>query len=234
MVHALGAAPVRVLIVEDSRGICENIAAYLEKRSYVMDFAYDGISAMHLALTNPFDVIVLDLNLPGMDGLSFCQKLRADAEVDTPVLMLTARDTLDDKLKGFEAGADDYLIKPFALQELHARLQALYKRSHGKAASLLTVGDLTMNRSTLQVHRAGQRIDLTPAGMRLLQRLMEAAPSVVARDDLETLLWADERPDGDALRSHMYKLRQAIDRPFDSPLLHTVHRIGYRIAEDAL
>ena len=233
MVDALGAAAIRVLVVEDNRGICENIAAYLEKHNYVMDFAYDGISAMHLALTNPFDVIVLDLMLPGMDGLSFCHKLRADAKLETPVLMLTARDTLEDKLKGFEAGADDYLIKPFALQELHARLQALCKRRHGKTANLLTVGDLTMNRSTLQVHRAGQRIDLTPAGMRLLQRLLEAAPSVVAREDLETLLWADERPDGDALRSHMYKLRQAIDRPFDSPLIHTMHRIGYRIAEDA-
>lgn len=233
MVVAHGAAPIRVLIVEDNRGICENIAAYLEKRSYVMDFAYDGISAMHLALTNPYDVIVLDLKLPGMDGLSFCQKLRADAQLQTPVLMLTARDTLEDKLKGFEAGADDYLIKPFALQELHARLQALYKRSRGKTDNLLTVGDLTLNRSTLQVYRAGRPIDLTPAGMRLLRRLMEQAPSVVARDDLETLLWADERPDGDALRSHMYKLRQAIDRPFDRPLIHTIHRIGYRIAEDA-
>ena len=147
--------------------------------------------------------------------------------------MLTARDTLSDKLKGFEAGADDYLVKPFALQELHARLQALYKRSHRKIDNLLTVGDLTMNRSTLQVHRAGRRVELNPAGMKLLQRLMEEAPSVVTRDDLETLLWADEPPDGDALRSHLYKLRQAIDRPFDSPLIHTVHRIGYRIAEEA-
>ena len=232
MVHALGAAPIRVLVVEDNRDICENIAAYLEKYGYLMDFAYDGVSAMHLAIKNRFDVIVLDLMLPGMDGLSFCKKLRAEFPVETPVLMLTARDTLDDKLKGFEAGADDYLVKPFALQELHARLQALYKRSRGKATSLLTVGDLTMNRSTLEVHRAGQRIDLAPAGMRLLQRLMEAAPSVVARDDLETLLWADERPDGDALRSHMYKLRQAVDRPFDGALIHTVHRIGYRIAEE--
>jgi DNA-binding response OmpR family regulator len=227
----LGAAPIRVLIVEDNRDICANIAAYLEKHNYVLDFAYDGISAMHLALTNRFDVIVLDLMLPRMDGLSFCQKLRTDAEVETPVLMLTARDTLDDKLKGFAAGADDYLVKPFALQELHARLQALHKRSHGKTENLLTVGELTMNKSTLQVHRAGRHIDLTPAGMRLLQRLMEASPSVVMREDLETLLWADERPDGDALRSHLYKLRQAIDRSFDSPLIHTVHRVGYRIAE---
>jgi len=233
MVHTLGAAPIRALVVEDNRDICENIATYLEKHGYLMDFAYDGISAMHLALKNRFDVIVLDLMLPGMDGLSFCKKLRAESPVETPVLMLTARDTLDDKLKGFEAGADDYLVKPFALQELHARLQALYKRSHGKASNLLTVGDLTLNRSTLEVQRAGQRIDLAPAGMRLLQRLMEAAPSVVARDDLETLLWADERPDGDALRSHMYKLRQAVDRPFDHSLIHTVHRIGYRIVEEA-
>lgn len=232
MVNAHSATPIRALIVEDNRDICENIAAYLERHSYILDFAYDGISAMHLALTNPFDVIVLDLMLPGMDGISFCQKLRADAKLETPVLMLTARDTLDDKLKGFAAGADDYLVKPFALQELHARLQALYKRSHGKPDNLLIVGELTLNKSTLQVHRAGRRVELNPTCMKLLQRLMEQAPSVVARDTLETLLWADERPDGDALRSHMYKLRQAIDRPFDSQLIHTVHRIGYRIAED--
>ncbi|WP_153850181.1 response regulator transcription factor [Idiomarina loihiensis] len=232
MTNVLGAAPIRVLIVEDNRDICGNIAAYLEKHRYILDFAYDGISAMHLALTSPFDIIVLDLMLPGMDGLSFCKKLRADGKLETPVLMLTARDTLDDKIKGFEAGADDYLVKPFALQELHARLQALYKRSHGKTDNLLTVGELTLNRSTLQVHRSGRRIDLNPTGMKLLQRLMEEAPSVVTRDALETLLWADEPPDGDALRSHMYKLRQAIDRSFDTPLIHTVHRIGYRIAED--
>ncbi len=232
MVQKLGAAPVRVLIVEDNRDICANIAAYLDKHNYILDFAYDGVSAMNLALTNPFDVIVLDLMLPRMDGLSFCKKLRADANIDKPVLMLTARDTLEDKLKGFEAGADDYLVKPFALQELHARLQALYKRSHGKTDNLLTVGELTLNKSTLQVHRAGRRVDLHPAGMKLLQRLMEEAPAVVERDALETLLWADEVPDGDALRSHMYKLRQAIDRSFDRPLIHTVHRIGYRISED--
>ncbi|WP_198676546.1 response regulator transcription factor [Aliidiomarina soli] len=223
---------MRALIVEDNRDICGNIAEYLERHHYVLDFAYDGMSAVQLALTNPYDVIVLDLMLPKMDGLSVCHKLRTDAALETPILMLTARDTLDDKLKGFSVGADDYLSKPFELQELHARLQALYKRSHRKAANLLTVGDLTMNRSTLQVHRAGRRIDITPAGMKVLQRLMEAAPSVVARDELETLLWADEPPDGDGLRSHMYKLRQIIDRPFDSPLIHTVHRIGYRIAEE--
>lgn len=229
-VHA--PTPIRALIVEDNRDISGNIAEYLERHNYVLDFAYDGINAVQLALMNSYDVIVLDLMLPRMDGLSVCQKLRREAEGETPILMLTARDTLDDKLKGFTAGADDYLSKPFELQELHARLQALYNRSHRKATNLLTVGDLTMNRATLQVHRAGRHIDITPAGITVLQRLMEAAPSVVSRDELETLLWGDELPDGDALRSHMYKLRQVIDRPFASPLIHTVHRIGYRIAKD--
>ena len=225
--------PIRALIVEDNRDICENIAAYLEKHNYLLDFAYDGVSATQLTRLNQYDVIVLDLMLPRMDGVSFCQKLREEAEVETPVLMLTARDTLDDKLKGFRAGADDYLVKPFALQELHVRLQALYKRSHRRADKILAVGDLTLNTSTLQVHRAGRLIELTPASIRLLQRLMQESPCVVSRDELETLLWADEPPDGDALRSHLYKLRQAIDRPFDSPLIHTVHRIGYRMAEDS-
>ncbi|PTB83148.1 DNA-binding response regulator [Marinobacter sp. Z-F4-2] len=233
MVHAQDAVPIRVLIVEDNRDICENIANYLEQHSYIVDFAYDGIRAMHLALTHAFDVIVLDLMLPGMDGLSFCKKLRTEAQLNTPVLMLTARDTLDDKLMGFEAGADDYLVKPFALQELHMRLQALYKRSHSNMNNLLTVGELTLNKSTLQVHRSGKLIELNPTGMKLLQRLMEESPAVVTRDTLETLLWADERPDGDALRSHMYKLRQAIDKPFASSLIHTVHRVGYRVAEES-
>lgn len=232
MGHAFCAATIKVLVVEDNRDISANIATYLEKHSYILDFAYDGISAMHLALTNPYDVIVLDVMLPGMDGLKFCQKLRHDANIKTPVLMLTARDKLDDKLKGFAAGTDDYMVKPFALQELHVRLQALHRRSQGKPDNLLTVSDLTLNRSTLQVHRAGQRLDLNPACIKLLQRLMESAPGVVTRDDLETLLWADERPDGDALRSHLYKLRQAVDRPFKIPLIHTVHKVGYRIAEN--
>lgn len=232
MMPALGGAPIRALVVEDNRDICANIAAYLEKHGYILDFAYDGVSAMRVALGNPFDVIVLDLMLPGLDGLSFCRKLRDSAKAGTPVLMLTARDTLYDRLRGFEAGADDYLVKPFALQELHARLQALYKRSCRRTDNLLTIGDLSLNRSTLQVHRAGRRIDLHPAGIKILQKLMEEAPSVVVRDDLETLLWADDRPDGDPLRSHLYKLRRAVDRPFDRRLIHTVHRIGYRIAED--
>ncbi|HEY1075461.1 MAG TPA: response regulator transcription factor [Fontimonas sp.] len=137
---------IRVLVVEDNRDICENIGDYLAARGHITDFAHDGISAMHLALTEPVDVIVLDLMLPSMDGLTLCRKLRLEAKRDTPVLMLTARDTLPDKLAGFDAGADDYLVKPFALQELHARLVSLYRRSQTKSAQLLRVGDLTLDK----------------------------------------------------------------------------------------
>jgi DNA-binding response OmpR family regulator len=142
---------IRVLVVEDNRDICGNIGEYLDAEGHITDFAHDGISAMHLALTQAVDVIVLDLMLPGMDGLTFCRKLRADAKRDTPVLMLTARDTLSDKLAGFHAGADDYLVKPFALQELHARIVSLYRRDRSKTTQLLRVGDLTMDKKTLEV-----------------------------------------------------------------------------------
>lgn len=222
---------IRTLVVEDNRDICENIGDYLDALGHITDYAHDGISAMHLALTQPIDVIILDLTLPGMDGLTFCQKFRAEAKRNTPILMLTARDTLDDKLVGFEAGADDYLVKPFALQELYVRIQALYKRSHSKTGEVLTVGDLTMDRRTLEVTRSGQNIVLNPACLKLLERLMEVSPAVVIRADLETLLWGDDKPESDALRSHFYKLRQAIDRQFGQQLIHTVHRIGYRLAE---
>ena len=223
---------MRILIVEDDREAASYIRKGLRESGHVADHAGDGEEGLEMARAAEYDVLVVDRMMPRMDGLSMVEALRADDD-RTPVLILSALGEVDDRVEGLKAGGDDYLVKPFSLQELHARLQALYKRNHRKKEKLLSVGDLTLNRSTLQVHRAGQRIDLTPAGMRILQRLMKEAPSVVAREDLEALLWADERPDGDALRSHLYKLRQAIDRPFDNPLIHTVHRIGYRIAEDA-
>ena len=231
MTQTLGVDCIRTLIVEDNRDISENIGDYLDARGHITDYAHDGISAMHLALTQPIDVIILDLMLPGMDGLTFCRKLRVEAKRNIPILMLTARDTLDDKLEGFEAGADDYLVKPFALQEVHARIRALYNRRYSKIDDVLTVGDLTMDRKTLEVTRSGKKIVLNPACLKILERLMEASPAVVVRPDLETLLWGDDRPDTDSLRSHFHRLRRAIDRPFARQLIHTVHRIGYQLAE---
>ncbi|MCY1405083.1 Transcriptional activator protein CopR [compost metagenome] len=145
--------------------------------------------------------------------------------------MLTARDQLDDRLQGFKAGADDYLIKPFALSELAARIEAVLRRSQGAARRLLQVADLSYDLDTLEVSRAGRRLKLNPLGLKLLALLMQKSPHVLRREALEEALWGDDCPDSDSLRSHIHQLRQVIDKPFPRPLLHTVHGVGYRLVE---
>ena len=221
---------LRVLVVDDNRNICRNIGDYLGLFGHVLDFAYNGTHALHLALVGEYDAIVLDLTLPGMDGLDVCRELRAGAKSEVPVLMLTARDTLPDKLDGFRAGTDDYLVKPFAMQELLARLRALHDRSKGRRGQQLAVGDLHLDRGTREVSRGGRRVSLNRVGFSILERMMEASPAVVTRAELETLLWGDEVPASDALRSHLYQLRQAIEAPHGQRVLHTVHGVGYRLA----
>jgi DNA-binding response OmpR family regulator len=221
---------LRVLVVEDHQDIAANIADFLEARGHQADFAYNGVNGMHLALTREFDVIVLDVMLPGMDGYTFCRKLREEAKRDTPILMLTARDSLADKLAGFRAGTDDYLTKPFSLEEFEARLLSLFRRSRPNRGPLLGVGDLELDLGTRRVRRAGQVIDLNPASFRILTELMQASPNLVTKERLEAVLWGDAPPTSDALRSQIYLLRQAIDRPFQRPLLATIHGVGYRLS----
>jgi len=144
---------MRILVIEDNSDIAANLGDFLEERGHTVDFAADGVTGLHLAVVNDFDAIVLDLNLPGMDGLEVCRKLRQDARKQTPVLMLTARDALESKLDGFEAGADDYLVKPFALQEVDARLAVLLRRGKGPQSRILNVADLEYNLDTLEVRR---------------------------------------------------------------------------------
>ncbi len=222
---------MRILVIEDNRDIAANLGDYLEDRGHTVDFAADGVTGLHLAVVNDFDAIVLDLNLPGMDGLEVCRKLRQDARKQTPVLMLTARDALEQKLAGFESGADDYLVKPFALQEVEARLAVIQRRGKGASPRVLKVGDLEYNLDTLEVIRQGRSINLNPTALKILQCLMEASPAVVTRQDLETRVWGEELPDSDSLRVHIHGLRAALDKPFDRPLIHTRHGIGYRLAE---
>lgn len=222
---------MRILVIEDNSDIAANLGDYLEDRGHSVDFAADGITGLHLAVVNDFDAIVLDLNLPGMDGLEVCRKLRADARKQTPVLMLTARDTLDSKLTGFDAGADDYLIKPFALQEVDARLNVLARRGKAAQPRVLNVADLEYNLDTLEVRRQAKLLQLNPTALKILQALMEASPSVVTRQELETRVWGEELPDSDSLRVHIHGLRAAVDKPFDKPLIQTRHGIGYRIAD---
>jgi DNA-binding response OmpR family regulator len=221
------------LLVEDHRDIAESVAEYLEGRGYVIDHAADGVTGLHLAVTNRYDVIVADVMLPGLDGITLCRRLREDARLDTPLLMLTARDTLEDKLTGLEAGADDYLVKPFEIRELEARIRTLLRRQRGAlVAETLRIADLELDLATLQVTRAGQPIRLMPIGLRLLTALMRASPRVVSRQQLEREVWGDVLPDSDTLRSHLYALRKAIDKPFAKPLLHTIPGVGYRLAAD--
>ena len=221
---------MRILVIEDNTDIAANLGDYLEECGHAVDFAADGITGLHLAVVNEFDAIVLDLSLPGLDGLEVCRKLRTEARKQTPVLMLTARDTLENKLAGFESGADDYLIKPFALQEVNVRLNALARRGRGLPARVLTVGDLEFNLDTLEVHREGKLIQLNPTALKILQALMEASPAVVTRQDLESRVWGEELPDSDSLRVHIHGLRAVLDKPFAHPMIQTRHGIGYRIA----
>lgn len=219
-----------VLLIEDNPDLAGNIVDYLESRGHRVDLARDGLSGLHFAASKAFDAIVLDLGLPGIDGVELCRRLREEG-LATPILMLTARGELDDKVLGLEAGADDYLVKPLSLRELEARLRAQVRRAAGGLEQQrLQVGDLLLDERTRQVSRQGRRIALAPLDYQLLRLLMRASPAVLPRERLESLLWGGDPPDSDALRAHIHRLRLAIDRPFDVPLLHTVPHVGYRLA----
>ena len=223
-----------VLLVEDHQELAKTVISYLEMGEFIVDYAADGLSALHLASVNQYDVIVLDVMLPGLNGFDVCKKLRRDARLSTPIIMLTARDQLNDKLEGFDSGADDYLIKPFDLAELEARLNSIIRRVRGEMElPVYTISDLTFDTQTKQVKRAGKTIKLSPTCMRILQVLMRDSPKMISRAALERELWGDMLPDSDTLRSHLYNLRKAIDKPFKEQLMETIPGVGFRISKEA-
>jgi DNA-binding response OmpR family regulator len=223
---------VRVLVVEDNLDILANLYDYLEPLGYTLDSARDGFAGLALAADHNHDAIVLDLMLPGMDGLELCRRLREELRRHTPVLMLTARDTVEDKIIGLRAGADDYLVKPFSLAELDARLQALVRRGRGRVSSaLLRVGAVCFDPATYEVSREGRRLEFSPMGYRILAALMRASPAVVTREALEQELWGDVRPASDALRTHIHAVRQTLDKSFGRSVLVTIPGIGYRMID---
>jgi DNA-binding response OmpR family regulator len=227
---------VRLLVIEDNQALVSNLFEYFEPRGYVMDAAPDGSSGLHLASTRDYDAVILDWMLPGLDGPTVCQRLRTDANVRTPIVMLTAKGELEHKLEGFRHGADDYLTKPFALSELEARIEALIRRARMGAigASLLTVGDLRYETQTQEIQRGDQPVQLGRIGRKLLELLLRESPRIVSRERLEHEIWGDDVPDNDLLRSHVSMLRRAIDRDHAVKLIHTVHGIGYRLAEGSV
>ncbi len=226
---------MQLLIVDDNQSLVANIFEYFEARGHQLDAAPDGVTGLHLAQTHTYDAIVLDWMLPRLDGRELLLRLRTDGAPTPPVIMLTARDELPDKIAGFRAGADDYLTKPFALAELEVRLEALVSRAAGRGQGrILEVLDLRMDLSTRVVSRGDRVLHLYPACQKLLETLMASSPAAVTRERLEQVLWGDDPPDGDVLRSHIYELRRTIDGPFAVKLIHTLPRIGYRLAPPTL
>ncbi len=223
---------MRLLIIEDNRYIAANLTDFLAARGHVVDLAGDGMGGLYLALANDYDAIVLDLMLPGMDGLTLCRKLRDAPGRHIPVLMLTARDSLEDKLLGLEAGADDYVVKPYALREVEARLRTIARRTQPQGhTQKLRVADLTYDIETYRVVRGDRAIDLPPISLKLLELLMRASPKVVSREEMESAVWGDQPPDSDALKAHLHVMRNVIDKPFEHPLLRTVRGVGYQLAD---
>lgn len=220
----------RLLIIEDNPELVANLYSFFEPLDYVLDDARDGATGLRMATQNGYDAIVLDLMLPRLDGMTLCRRLREEFQNPVPVLMLTARDPVDDRVQGLAAGADDYLVKPFSLQELHARIQALVRRAQGRQVQgMLAWEDLQVDTRTPQAWRQGQALALTPTTHKLLLNLVRAAPAVVRKQEMEYLLWGDEPPAGGALRTHIHDLRQQVDRNFATALIETLHGVGWRL-----
>ncbi|MFT6340986.1 MAG: DNA-binding response OmpR family regulator [Alcanivorax sp.] len=229
-------APVEnlsIILVEDHRQLAQTVVEFLEQEGATVDYAGNTSLARELVQEHHYDLMLLDVMLPGEDGYSFCQYLRKDLALDLPVIFMTARDQLEDKLEGFDRGGDDYIVKPFALPELAARVSALIRRQRKEVtANTLQVADLELDPARQEVRRDGQLLKLSPTAFRILRILMRESPRVVSREQLEHELWGDLVPDSDALRSHLYNLRKAVDKPFENALLNTLPGVGFSIQAD--
>ena len=222
---------LNVLLVEDDLDLAATVVQYLELEDIHCDHASNGLSGLQLMRQHSYDSLLLDINMPKLDGLSVCQQLRNRGD-DTPVLMLTARDQLADKILGFQAGTDDYLVKPFEMDELVVRVRALAKRRSGQSR-ILRCADLTMNLDNREVSRSARVLKLSPTGWRILEVLLRASPGVVSRSALEQALWGEDPPDSNSLKVHLFNLRKAIDGGFEVALLHTVSGHGFALRDAA-
>ena len=222
----------KILIIEDNPDIVANIYAFFEPKGFELDNAHNGLSGLALASSNRYDVILLDVMLPGMDGTKLCKTLREELHDKTPVLMLTARDTILDKVAGFDSGADDYLIKPFSLVELEARIKALIRRHQDEHFQhSIQVGALSLNAAEHSIKRDDKPLKLTPTGFKILQTLMSASPRVVSKNELEEKVWGQDVPSSDALRTHLHSVRAQVDKPFDRSMIVTMAGVGYQIID---
>ncbi|MGQ9854719.1 MAG: response regulator [Candidatus Oleimicrobiaceae bacterium] len=223
---------MRILVVEDDSGTARFICQGLGEAGYAVDAAADGQEGLDYALAAPYDLLILDILLPKMDGLRLLRELR-ERGVRTPVLLLTARDTVEDRVQGLDSGADDYLIKPFAFSELLARVRALLRRPPLQSDPVLRIGDLELDTVRREVRRAGRRIDLSPREFSLLEYLMRHPNQVLTRTQIAEHIWSfDFFAESNVVDVYIGYLRRKIDRGFDRPLIHTVRGVGYRISTE--
>ena len=223
---------MRVLIVDDTHSVVETIMDYLELEGIVADCVYSGESAIKLIHDNHYDVIVMDIMMPKMDGITAVKTLRDELHCNRPILFLTAKDTLDDKIQAFHSGGDDFLNKPFAMQELCLRLHALHKRGPRIDVGQLTFADLSMNLQTNEVIRANHVIKLSKIQRIIFKLLLKNAPAIVSKEAVILEVWGEDSPSSDSLRSHIYGLRSALDKGFETSRLETLHSQGYRLKDD--
>jgi len=221
----------QLLLVEDNSQLAGSLGDYLSEVGFEVDFAFNGQSCLTLVEQNHYDVIVMDIMMPSLDGLSACRQLRETLRCEAPIIFLTARGELADKLEGYQAGGDDYLVKPFAPEELVCRLHSLLKRQRrDEGLQVQKLGPITLDHARQRVEREGVWIDMHEVPFQILQKLAQAAPQPVSRAQLERSLWPDGLPESDPLRTHIYRLRSQLDKPFDTALVLTVHGRGYRLA----
>lgn len=226
---------VMVLLVDDDARLSGLVGDWLETSGYTVDFAGSGKEALTLAAQDHFDVIVLDLDMPGMGGMAVCRTLRDTSNPETPIIFLTARDTVESKVEGLAAGADDYLVKPFSPQELSARIEALVRRSRNEVApEIFEIDDVRADPWSDTVTRGGKHLQVKGTGMTMLIELMRAHPRVVTRDEMLKKIWGARIPESDALRSHLYQLRKSLNTGFDEELIATIPGVGYRFREPRL
>lgn len=220
---------MKVLLVEDHQSVAEVVFDYFEESDFDLDYAATGTLGLSLAQSQSFDCIILDIMLPGIDGINLCKQLRAEGN-NTPIIMLTARDTNSDMLLGLSLGADDYIVKPFNLELLEARIHSVTRRASGKGLiTQMTCGPITLDINTHQVWRGKYEVKLTPICFKILSVLVKKSPNLVSRQALEEVLWADDLPDQDVLRKHIYQLRNKVDKPFKENIIETVPKLGYRL-----
>jgi DNA-binding response OmpR family regulator len=222
---------MRILLVEDNRRLSDSLRATLSDDGYAVDTAYDGVEAEDMALITPYDIIVLDIMLPKRDGMEVCRSLR-DQKIATPILMLTARDALDDRVQGLDSGADDYLVKPFEIKELRARLRALLRRDSGNKSGNIIIEDLRLDPSTHYVWRAETPLDLTAKEYSLLEYMMRNPNRLITREMVISHLWDyDQRIASNVVDVYIRRLRRKVDDPFKVKLIETIRGAGYRLQD---